>query len=102
MIKDKSLTILFTQSPIVEEELFIVFESPERFQIKRAWIEGDNMYMGKTPILFENANKPNLGLTFLGSCNLAEMKWLLFVELIDTELKDAENIVLSASFSTHQ
>jgi hypothetical protein len=37
--------------------------------------------MGKTPVLFENEGNSELAVTFLGSCNLQEMQWILNVEV---------------------
>lgn len=82
------LTLEFLDKPETEEELSIKFIPPSGFEIEKAWIEGVNMYMGKTPVLFETqvndqrlfTNKQT-GITFLGSCNLKEMKWRLYVEI---------------------
>ena len=52
-------------------------------KIVNAWIEGVNMYMGKTPIIFEQT--PSVGITFLGSCNLPEMKWRINIEAQNNE-----------------
>ncbi len=119
--KDKTIGLSFEKEPEAEEELFLNFGFPETLQIKNAWIEGVNMYMGKTPILFEDANNRNRGVTFLGSCNLSEMEWVLYVEFEPTNVqqtsssereyvsaineskikKDAEAFVVSASFYTY-
>lgn len=117
----KTIGLSFEQEPEAEEELFLNFLFPNNLQIKTAWIEGVNMYMGKTPILFEDANNPHRGVTFLGSCNLSEMEWVLYVEFEPTNVqqtrlseqptvsatneskikKDAETFVISASFYTY-
>jgi hypothetical protein len=78
---EQPFSVTFNQAPITEEELFLTFEISTRLSIEKAWIEGVNMYMGKTPVLFENAKKLEQAVTFLGSCNLAEMQWLLHVEI---------------------
>ncbi|WP_395343238.1 hypothetical protein PN836_002955 [Ningiella sp. W23] len=81
MIENHTITVSFEQTPVSEEELFLNFELPETVKIEDIWIEGVNMYMGKTPVLFEDENAPNRGVTFLGSCNLDEMQWQLKVQL---------------------
>lgn len=75
------LRVNFEQKPVAEEELFLNFYVGADLSINKVWIEGVNMYMGKTPVLFENESNPELAVTFLGSCNLQEMQWILNVEL---------------------
>lgn len=93
------LHISFLDAPIIEEELFISFEISQGNQIKSAWIEGINMYMGKTPIIFEDEkSKDKLkGVTFLGSCSEPKMQWQLLVEVKD---KAGQTKVYSALFKT--
>jgi hypothetical protein len=94
-----NLRIKFKQTPTVEEELLVTFDISPGNTIKKAWIEGANMYMGKTPVIIEQLgpDKINQGLTFLGSCSQAHMEWQLFVEIINT----TDNTeVYSATFNT--
>lgn len=95
-----NLRIKFIQTPKVEEELLVTFDISTGNTIKQAWIEGANMYMGKTPVIFEQIgpNKINQGLTFLGSCTQAHMEWHMFIEVMDTEDKTK---VYSARFNTY-
>lgn len=96
-----NLHINFLQTPIIEEELLINFDISRGNHIINAWVEGANMYMGKTPVIFEHksGNKANTGITFLGSCTQADMQWQLFIEVKNK----AEKIeIYSASFSTYQ
>ncbi|MFC3121722.1 hypothetical protein [Agaribacter flavus] len=72
-----AISINFKQMPISEEMLSIVFSLPSGYQINSAHIEGVNMYMGRTPVMFEQGKKINEGTTFLGSCNIEEMQWQL-------------------------
>lgn len=89
----------FEQSPIVEEELYINFSLDERWILEKTWLEGVNMYMGKTPLMFEDANNSTRGVTFLGSCNLAEMQWRMYVQVREKDTDNTE--ILTASFSTY-
>ncbi len=75
----KYFSLIFEQVPQTEEELFIRFDLPENYRVKNAWIEGINMYMGKSPVIFDDS--PQRGVTFLGSCNLDTMQWALYVKL---------------------
>jgi hypothetical protein len=61
-------------SPIVtEEEIFLAFELPPQVKLSEAWVEGLNMFMGKTPVIEEGGRY----VTFLGSCNIDRMRWQL-------------------------
>lgn len=94
-----NLRIKFIQPPKVEEELLVNFDISPGNTIKKAWIEGANMYMGKTPVIIEQLgpDKINQGITFLGSCSQPDMEWLLFVE-IDNNAGKTE--VYSTTFNT--
>lgn len=107
-LDNKTIGLSFVHPPVTEEELFIIFSIPDGLHLEKVWIEGTDMYMGKTPVMFEDPNNPYLGVTFLGSCNLAEMKWALHIEIGKSGLSnnasvedDADNVILSASFLTH-
>jgi hypothetical protein len=56
-----------------EEEILLTISVPEGIVVSATWVEGVNMYMGKTPVIPENDHYT----TFLGSCNLATMEWQL-------------------------
>lgn len=71
------ISINFLTKIAVEEEILLEIDLPRNVQLTEAWVEGVNMFMGKTPIIFENGRY----LTFLGSCNLQEMKWRLFIKV---------------------
>jgi hypothetical protein len=82
-------------SPIVtEEEILLSIDMPQELKLTKAWIEGANMFMGKTPVIKEE----NDYVTFLGSCNLAKMQWRLnlYVENRNGQVKN-----YSATFYTH-
>ena len=67
------ISVKFLSPIVTEEEILLDITLPESLVIQDAWIEGVNMYMGKTRIIREN----DAYLTFLGSCNLARMQWRL-------------------------
>ena len=103
LVQGKTIGVGFLKTPITEEELFLDFSLENGLTIKKAWIEGINMYMGKTPIMFESTNSPLKGVTFLGSCNLREMKWRLYIEIGVEEHQDqnaAPTQLVSTTFST--
>lgn len=90
----------FEQAPITEEELFITFSSSESISIQNAWVEGVNMYMGKTPVLFEDPSQAERAVIFLGSCNLQEMQWQLNVNVKNNAT--SEVALLQYKFYTYQ
>jgi hypothetical protein len=76
-----------------EEEILLSITVPKAITIETAWVEGVNMYMGKTPLIQENSHYT----TFLGSCNLATMKWQLNIQ---TRNKNGHVQTYSATFHT--
>jgi hypothetical protein len=94
------LRVVFKQTPIVEEEIFIDFTLSNDFVVKQAWVEGINMYMGKTPISIKNRSSEQIttGVTFLGSCNKPIMQWRLSIEVENKTSK--QTLIYAALFST--
>ncbi|MFT6087533.1 MAG: hypothetical protein ACJA11_002785 [Glaciecola sp.] len=81
-------------SPIVtEEEILLAIEMPKELKLTKAWIEGANMFMGKTPIIKEEYGY----VTFLGSCSLAQMQWRLNLHV---ENQNGQVKTYSAAFYT--
>ncbi|WP_124748922.1 hypothetical protein [Alteromonas facilis] len=75
-LDNQAFTISFVEPPQIEEESFVSVKSTASFSVEAGWIEGVNMYMGKTPVI-RNAESTTSyeGLFFLGSCNLTQMEW---------------------------
>lgn len=94
-----SLEIEFERPPIIEEEMFIDFSFSDGYLLQKAWIEGVNMFMGRTPVI---QNKISAGeveaLTFLGSCTEPRMQWQMFVEIKNN--KTEQIYVYSVLFTT--
>lgn len=102
-VDSKQFSIKFVQSPSVEQELAIKFTLPAGTRLGKVWIEGKNMYMGKTPVIFDteaNNGGDVSGLTFLGSCNLPEMTWQLNVQVINEKTEHIK--MYSVLFTTSQ
>lgn len=72
-LENEQISVKFLSDIVVEEEIFLEFDLSQGLKLEKAWIEGVNMFMGKTPVIKEN----EAYLTFLGSCNLDTMKWRL-------------------------
>ncbi|MGB3726952.1 MAG: hypothetical protein WA981_14440 [Glaciecola sp.] len=99
-IDEQILRIEFSQTPIAEEELYIKFYTDSAWSVQNAFVQGINMYMGKTPVLFEKPDNFEDGVIFLGSCNLAEMHWQMTINL--SNKKTANTKVLTVLFTTLQ
>lgn len=84
--KQQQFSITISPQPIVlEEELTVDFIYPQKMQLTSAWVEGVNMFMGKTRILLsetieDQQDKMTTGMLFLGSCSEANMRWRLVTE----------------------
>jgi hypothetical protein len=99
-----SITI-FPQPIVLEEELTVSFIYPLNKQLTSAWVEGVNMFMGKTRILLsaspdDQQMKSASGILFLGSCSEANMRWRLVTEFKDD--KDAKSERFYFNFSTNR
>ncbi len=82
IVDQQIFEVSFLDSPLVEEENRVSISSNENFTISRAWIEGINMYMGKSPVIIESATDNSAqALYFLGSCNLETMQWRMLIQL---------------------
>lgn len=95
-----SIKMAFLKPPIVEEEITIVFTLPRDVIVDKAQVEGINMFMGITPVLFEKPSEPETGITFLGSCSEPAMAWRLSVRLLDKSTGETD--VINAGFVTYQ
>ena len=81
-IDQQKFDVNFAQTPISEEEIRFTIRSHVDFELIDAWIEGINMYMGKSPVIVENAQPTRIdALFFLGSCNLKTMEWQMTLRL---------------------
>ena len=76
---EDEISVNFLSPIVTEEEVFLAFELPPNVKLTKAWIEGVNMFMGKTPVIEEAGRY----VTFLGSCNLDTMHWQLNMEIED-------------------
>lgn len=97
---DEGLYIAGFESPVqVEQEMYINFRFPVGSHFQQAWVEGINMYMGRTPVIAQmQQNDTSLrAVVFLGSCNLATMQWRLTASFSD---KNGELVELYYDFVT--
>lgn len=76
--------IKFESFPVLlEEEISASIHLKSGWKLKKGWVEGVNMYMGKTPLIIESMNRDldeyNI-LFFLGSCSEPNMHWRMVTE----------------------
>ncbi len=58
---------------------------PDSLQLNSAWVQGVNMYMGKTALMIDSVVNQGeqvdyLASLFLGACSEPKMKWQLVVQ----------------------
>ncbi|WP_158968910.1 hypothetical protein [Paraglaciecola sp. L3A3] len=86
----KILSVQFTQPIELEEELNLLIKVPESVVLHQTWVQGINMYMGKSAVMVESTYSEAGGLAyqsklFLGACSEPDMKWQLVVQTKDSE-----------------
>ncbi|UAA37105.1 hypothetical protein KIH87_10105 [Paraneptunicella aestuarii] len=78
------LQIAFSPDPVVvEAEIRVKLYLSDGWNLKKAWVEGVNMYMGKSPLIIEDIHHQNKEITaimFLGSCSEPKMHWRITTE----------------------
>jgi hypothetical protein len=86
------ISVQFLQDIEVEEELLLSIKTPSSTEIGQVWVQGINMYMGKSAVLansiyLEEGKKVHNASMFLGSCSEPFMRWQLIIETIDDKQK---------------
>lgn len=78
------LSVRFAALPVqIEDEIYADLRLAEGWELQRAWVEGVNMFMGKTTVIIETQQKQTgeAGVVFfLGSCQKPTMHWRLKTE----------------------
>lgn len=66
-----------------------------------AWIEGVNMYMGRSKVVLNSKTQDGAinGVFFIGSCSEPKMQWRFYLKMTN---KNGEEEVLSFDFFTDQ
>lgn len=87
----------------VEEELSIKLLFPAQYRLQQSWIQGVNMYMGRTALITQNSHNDGEVssselLFFLGACSENKMLWQLV--LIYLNPVSGEEHKLFYNFST--
>ncbi|MFQ3207278.1 MAG: hypothetical protein ACI9IT_001433 [Glaciecola sp.] len=93
LYEKNKINVSFLSPIVTEEEILLSIAMPQKLKLTKAWIEGVNMFMGKTPVIEEG----NGYVTFLGSCSLAKMQWRLHLHVKN---QDGQVQTYSAVFYT--
>ncbi|GAA6185909.1 hypothetical protein NBRC116595_31590 [Aliiglaciecola sp. NS0011-25] len=106
-LDDSIMQVSFSDFPIQIEEMLnlsIIYDT--HYVVRRGWLEGTNMYMGKTPLFLKTSridklnNQVNLDAElFIGACSESNMRWKLTIELEDIQTTDLKTV--SVFFQTH-
>jgi hypothetical protein len=88
IINHRLVSVEFLQTIEVEEELALSITTSDNIQIKEMWVQGVNMYMGKSAVLSysvyaQDAKMVYKSRLFLGSCSEPAMKWQLVIQTVD-------------------
>lgn len=87
----------------IEENISISVEHANQYVMQGGWLEGTNMYMGKTPLFIQNS-ETKIGTTvhqgnlFIGACSEPSMRWKLVIDLQNIET--GQSHLLSIFFQT--
>ncbi|GAB5380678.1 MAG: hypothetical protein Alis3KO_20100 [Aliiglaciecola sp.] len=102
---DSEVTLNFEQYPIVIEEVIkFSIEHNAHFVLQKGWVEGTNMFMGKTnlaigkSVTLNNAINHQIEL-FLGACSEPRMRWKLVLDL--TDVRTGQEHQVSVFFQTN-
>jgi hypothetical protein len=85
---EQQISVRFLQEVELEEELLLTIRVPNNTQVKKMWVQGINMYMGKSAVLTpsvdaEEGKKVYNARLFLGSCSEPLMRWQLVIQTTD-------------------
>jgi hypothetical protein len=85
---EQKISVRFLQEIEVEEELSLTITVPDNTNVKKMWVQGINMYMGKSAVLTDyiyadEGEKVYNARLFLGSCSEPAMRWQLVIQTID-------------------
>jgi hypothetical protein len=103
--QNKTFSLKLLIEPQVEEEISLLLEYPSNYSLSAAWVQGINMYMGRSALIIENTGSEGMltftnALFFLGACSEKNMRWQLVTTY--TESISGEEINLFYNFSTQQ
>lgn len=97
---------------IAFDSQYLVAEQPFKLHIKSknsnlavlgGYMEGVDMYMGKIPLLFNQAEQGDfIAKTMFGSCSMKQMQWRVWLTLADTQSADESVKKISFTVTSYQ
>lgn len=91
MLNESDVVIEFSTFPVLVEEMMKVVVSHEnRYVLKQGWLEGTNMFMGRTTLFLidKTSTEGHISINaelFIGSCSEPNMRWKLLLDLDDQQ-----------------
>lgn len=96
------LLVRFSMSPLrTEEEIYVDLSLVRGWELKKVWIEGVNMFMGKNTAIIESRQVEDgqaRAVFFLGSCQTPTMHWRLKTEWQKSNAVPTSSHSVSAHF----
>lgn len=98
MLSDTEVVIEFSDFPLqVEEMSSVVITHASHFSLVQGWLEGTNMFMGRTTLFVTDTQSlekttENRGELFLGACSEPNMRWKLLLDLKDSRTGQTDTI----------
>lgn len=102
---DSQVIVHFDRYPIIIEELLALsIVHDNYFVLQNGWVEGTNMFMGKTNLFIGASPRNEKEVTheaelFIGSCSEPRMRWKLVLNL--TDVRTGEDHQVSIFFQTN-
>ncbi len=84
----QQISVRFLQEIELEEESLLTITVPKNTKIKKMWVQGINMYMGRNAVLTdsiyaEEGEQIYNARLFLGACSEPAMRWQLIIQTTD-------------------
>ena len=84
------MSVQFLQNIELEEELKLRITANKNLKIEKMWVQGVNMFMGKTAVLIDSSYQGSNDIIhdatlFLGACSEPNMKWQLVIQTANSE-----------------
>jgi hypothetical protein len=101
----EGFVVAFSRIPEVEEEITLKLTYPDSYELREAWVQGINMYMGRSAILLDSNQKQDgqinsKAMLFLGACSEKNMKWQLVTLFVETA--SGQELKLFYNFDTQR
>lgn len=102
-VESGKFTLLFDVEKVISENpfnYFLQYSGSLKVISAQGFVEGENMYMGKIPVIFETYSQQNTlkALGLLGSCSEEVMYWNLHIKVKLKDVATAEIISRDLTF----